>query len=483
MDELYKSLRKYADSDYLPMHMPGHKRRVGEMGNPYSVDITEIEGFDNLHQSEGLLLEAQKRAADLYGSEETHYLINGSTAGILSAVSGCTSFGGKILIGRNCHKSVYHAALLRGLDIRFLYPQFISSMGINGAILPEDVEKALKEDPDIQAVLITSPTYDGVVSKIAEIAEVVHRREIPLIVDEAHGAHFPFSKHFPEDSVSAGADVVIHSLHKTLPSLTQTALIHLNGPLIVREKIRSYLTVYQTSSPSYILMAAIDQCVAWVGAHAKEFQSFYEALQRLRGRLREMKRLKLLEVPGMDPSRILVSVRGTGLCGAELSALLRTEFHIELEMACSAYVCGITTVADTEESLSRMGDAFLAVDRRLSERPQTVETETADEILRAGTVCTLLEAEEREKEYVRIMDAGGRISGGFISVYPPGIPLLAPGERITGEILEQIGKYQKQLLNIQGIDGGRICVLKERSMDGQDILSDGQEFIGKRYNL
>ena len=178
MSELYESLRKYADSDCLPMHMPGHKRRMGEMGNPYSVDITEIDGFDDLHHAEGLLLQAQKRAAGLYRSEETHYLINGSTAGILSAVSGCTTFGGTILMARNSHKSAYHAALLRGLHVSYVYPRSVGLLGINGMIFPEDVDKAFEKEPEIQAVLITSPTYDGVVSRVEEIAEIVHRHGV-----------------------------------------------------------------------------------------------------------------------------------------------------------------------------------------------------------------------------------------------------------------------------------------------------------------
>ena len=272
MSELFEKLKEYADSDYLPMHMPGHKRCLGEIGNPFFIDITEISGFDNLHHAKGLLLEAQERAAKLYHSSETHYLVNGSTAGILSAVSGCTSFGGSILLARNSHKSAYHAAFLRGLSIRYLYPQSKGNMGINGAIFPEDVENALKNDPYIQAVMITSPTYDGVVSDVKGIVQAAHSHGIPLIVDEAHGAHFPFSDHFPQDSVSCGADVVIHSLHKTLPTLTQTALIHLNGSLTDRNKIRKYLTVYQTSSPSYVLMASLDNGVEWIANHPQAFE-------------------------------------------------------------------------------------------------------------------------------------------------------------------------------------------------------------------
>lgn len=154
------------------------------------------------------------------------------------------------------------------------YPHFSAEWGINGQILPASVEKALEEEKGIQAVFITSPTYDGVVSDVRSIARIVHAHGIPLIVDEAHGAHFPFSDYFPEDSVSCGADVVIHSVHKTLPALTQSALIHINGSAADRERIRHYLTVYQSSSPSYVLMAGISQCMEWIGSHRQEFDRY-----------------------------------------------------------------------------------------------------------------------------------------------------------------------------------------------------------------
>lgn len=461
MSELLKKLKEYADSDYLPMHMPGHKRRMGEIGNPFFIDITEIEGFDNLHHAKGILMEAQKRAASLYHSEETHYLINGSTAGILSAVSGCTSFGGKILLARNSHKSAYHAVFLRGLQMNCIYPQSAGKMGINGVILPEDVDRALQKDPDTQAVMITSPTYDGVVSDIKKIAEIVHSYGIPLIVDEAHGAHFPFSSYFPEDSVSCGADVVIHSLHKTLPTLTQTALIHLNGSRIDREKIRKFLTIYQSSSPSYVLMASLDNCVEWIGEHGADFDRFCEQLRFLRNGLRKMKRLKLLEIPGMDESKILVSVQKTGISGHELDVILREEYHIELEMACSSYVCAITSVGDTKESLDRLLKAFLNVDERLTDakEPQNIECST-DEALPAERVYTMLEAEECEKELCFLRDSCGRISGDFVALYPPGIPILAPGERVSREIAERLSTYVKEGFEVHGVKDNKIQVLK-----------------------
>ncbi len=462
MSELLDSLKTYADSDCLPMHMPGHKRRMGEMGNPFFIDITEIDGFDDLHNAKGILKEAQQRAANVYHSEETHYLINGSTAGVLSAVSALVSFGGKILLARNSHKSAYHAALLRGLKIHYLYPQSIEKWGINGEILPSDVDNILQKEPDIEAVMLTSPTYDGVVSEVREIAKIAHHYGVPLIVDAAHGAHFPFSSYFPEDAVSAGADVVIHSLHKTLPSLTQTAILHLNGNRIDKEKIRNYLSIYQTSSPSYVLMASIDTCIKWAAEHRDAFESFCKRLDGLLDSLRKMHNLTLIEVPRMDATKVLISVQGLSINGLELAKILRTTYHIEVEMACSSYLCAITTVADREEDLHRLQTALLSIDKSLSKtktkaKKPVLKTES---VLPAKSVCTLLEANEAEKELCPLSDAKGRISGDFVTLYPPGIPLLAPGEMISKEMILRIFSYQRDGFTLYGIHADSLKVLK-----------------------
>lgn len=458
MSKLFEQLKTYADSDYLPMHMPGHKRRMGDLGNPLFIDITEIGGFDNLHHAEGILLDAQRRAADLYHSEETHYLINGSTAGILSAISGCVSFGGKILLARNSHKSAYHAVMLKGLQAEYLYPQSLNEMGINGPISPEDVENILKKDSDIQAVMITSPTYDGIVSDVRTIAEIVHGYGLPLIVDEAHGAHFPFSRHFPEDSISCGADVVIHSLHKTLPTLTQTAVLHLNGSLVNRERIRKYLTIYQSSSPSYVLMASIDQCVEWIASHTSAFEQFYKDLIQCREKLRELKILKLLEASGMDESKILISVMNAQISGHELDQILREKYHIELEMACSSYVCAITSIGDTKESLNRLTEALQEIDKSLQRVSGAIFL--GDGVIRTESVCTIQQAEEAEKEQCLLENADGKISGDFVTLYPPGIPILAPGEKVSVAIVERLKRYTKEGFEVHGIRNGSLLVLK-----------------------
>ena len=226
MSTLLEKLTAYGASDYYGFHMPGHKRKLDMLGGvtPCQIDITEIDGFDDLHHAEGILREAQERAAETYHADETHFLVNGSTVGILSAILGVTRRGDEILVARNCHKSVYHALEMQGLHPVYVYPGFDPDTQLNTEISADDIRRALETHPYSRVAVIVSPTYDGIVSDVESIAEAVHVHDIPLIVDEAHGAHFGFHPCFPENANQKGADIVIHSLHKTLPSLTQTAL-------------------------------------------------------------------------------------------------------------------------------------------------------------------------------------------------------------------------------------------------------------------
>ena len=218
MSTIYDKLKDYSDSDYYGFHMPGHKRNLDMLKStvPYKIDITEIEGFDDLHHAEGILKEAQIRAARIYHADETHFLINGSTVGILSAIAGVTKKGDTILVARNCHKSVYHAIYMNELNPVYLYPDFNHCAQLNTEVSVDDVREALDKYPSIRAVVIVSPTYDGVVSDVEAIAEAVHEKGIPLIVDEAHGAHFGFHPYFPQNANTRGADIVIHSGTKFL---------------------------------------------------------------------------------------------------------------------------------------------------------------------------------------------------------------------------------------------------------------------------
>ena len=309
MSTIYEKLKKYSDSDYYGFHMPGHKRNLDLMPgvSPYKIDITEIDGFDDLHHAEGILLEAQRRAAKVCHADETHFLVNGSTVGILSAIAGVTKKGDTILVARNCHKSVYHAIYMNELNPVYLYPHFDEDVQLNTEISAQDVSRALDDHPQIRAVVIVSPTYDGVVSDVAAISEVVHRKGLPLIVDEAHGAHFGFHPEFPKRANEQGADLVINSLHKTLPALTQTALLHINGTIVERKRVRKYLDMLQSSSPSYVLMAGMDACMGLIAERGEElFAAYVERLLRLRNRLLELQNLKLVETENYDISKVFI---------------------------------------------------------------------------------------------------------------------------------------------------------------------------------
>ena len=483
--ELYERLESYAASDFYPWHMPGHKRRVVEFGNPFSIDITEIDGFDDLHHPEGILKESMEEAAGVYGSEKTYFLVNGSSCGILAAVSAVVKPGGKLLMARNCHKSAYHGALLRQAEVTYVYPK-LEKEGFYGELRAEDVEEALKKDPEIGAVIMVSPGYEGVVSDIEEIARVAHTYGCALIVDEAHGAHFSFAAKnlFPASALEKGADVVIQSLHKTLPSLTQTALLHLgrgSGAYVAREAIEFYLRIYQSSSPSYVLMASMDHCIRFMsGEQGKKLMAEYAGnLFAARNKLKkELKLLRLYEPAYAkecfyDPSKFVIVAPENGWAGegrmadgSWLAEMLRDRYHLEPEMNTDRYVILMSSPADSEEGFSRMADALLDLDQDLKEKERGYEKESAflsAGFLSAGALLPCIppanamksaEANAALGEWILLSQSENRIAHDFIYIYPPGIPLLVPGERIGRMELETIRNYQKHSLEVHGIKDG-----------------------------
>lgn len=456
MEHLYEKLTQYSESDYYGFHMPGHKRNTKLFGNgiPYGIDITEIEGFDDLHHAEDLIKNAEERAARLYHADETHFLVNGSTSGILSAILGVTDRGDKILVARNCHKSVYNAMYMNELTPVYVYPEYKKDLQINGEVSCEDIEQALEECPDVKAVMIVSPTYDGVVSDVEKIAEAVHKRGIPLIVDEAHGAHFGFHSYFPGNSNEKGADIVIHSVHKTLPALTQTALIHLNGELIDREKVRNYLHILQSSSPSYVLMASIDQCMTLLEEQRESlFASYVQGIEALRKELRKLKNLEILETEHYDRSKFVISVRKTEMTSKELAAKLLEIYHLQMEMTGGTYVLAMTTVGDTEEGLERLREALFAIDETCVRAEQTL-TGMVTELPRLPLVYTNgeIQRKKRNHEERRMWkDAIGEISTEYAYVYPPGIPLIVPGEKVTQKAVDMLYLYTELGFTVEGI--------------------------------
>lgn len=510
---LLERLTEYAGSDAYPFHMPGHKRREipdgipGGFPDPYGIDITEIDGFDNLHHAEGILKDAMETVAAIYGADRSWYLVNGSTCGILSAVFATTENGGKILTARNCHKAVYHAICLNRLEAEYLYPEEITEFGINGGIRAEDVRKALEKDAmrcagnsgdvrgkitKIQAVLITSPTYEGVVSDIRAITDAAHEYGIPLIVDEAHGAHLEYADQchsFPKSALEYGADIVIQSLHKTLPCFTQTAILHVKGKLVDQDRISRYLSMFQTSSPSYLFMAGMERCIRYMDGDGRNEMIRYEKrLERFMERMEGLQVLEVLDreicgkyrtVAGWDPSKIVVStMRAEDFHGEELAETLRRKYHLEMEMTAPEYVIAMTSLMDTEEGFERLGTALLEIDGALrrrtesgrkekaaSETPEGLESKVSHPVRRM-LIC---EAMDADTERTAFQDTVGKVSAEFVYLYPPGIPIIAPGEVFTDAIVEKIMAYKAAGLLVQGpADPDADVILTLSSEDGNN---------------
>ena len=503
---LFEELKTYGESDFYPFHMPGHKRNPdsGFLPEMYKIDITEIDGFDNLHHAEGIIKNAQEKAASLYHSKETFYLINGSTVGILTSIAALSDRGKKLIMARNCHKAVYHGAFLNQLETEYIYPKMIEEFGISDGITAQQVEDKIQEIilregiSDEQAgkliagIVVTSPTYDGILSDVNSIVKIAHNYGIPVIVDQAHGAHFGFHSAFPENAVSDGADLVIHSTHKTLPAPTQTALLHYNSLLVSLETVKKYLRIYQSSSPSYVLMAGIDSCMDFVKREGQErLEQLLISRKELSERSKELKKIKIypsmLErgINGHDiskiffqgteePGRLLISVRGSGFTGQQLYDVLRETYHLQMEMCASDYVIAILSMMDRKEGFDRLWKALSETDKLLTNTEKNTKEEKTQFPeychFQPDAVLKISDAYMAEEESVPLREAKGRIVSEFVNLYPPGIPLLVPGEKIDDKMIPMIEAYLHNGYVLQGIkrDGAKkeycLKVIRQRDI-------------------
>lgn len=457
---LYDKLKKYSKSGVYPFHMPGHKRntalRDGTM--PYEIDLTEIDGFDNLHNAEGCILEVQNLAERLYNVKKAFLLVNGATGGILSAVRAMTNRGDKVIVARNSHKSVYNALELCGLTPKYIVPKVDKQFGINCSITPSQAEKAISENPDAKLLIITSPTYEGAVSDIKEISRIAHLHNVSVLVDEAHGAHFPFSDSFPVEAIQCGADVAVASLHKTLPSLTQTALLLTSNEELMNP-LAENLAIFETSSPSYVFMSSIEKCLDFC-KNTKAFDEYIIRLNSFNEKCRELKNIKVLccgndniknhNFFDFDISKITVSVKGLNINGVQLADKLRNDFKIEPEMVCSDYVLLITTVCDTDEGFARLVNALQIIDSECSAKELNYNNLILSQPRIALNPC---DCSGKNGDFYRLKNSINKISLEYVWAYPPGIPIVAKGEVITQEIVDTIFMQIKNGINVYSTKG------------------------------
>lgn len=441
---LYDALKEYSESGAYPFHMPGHKRNLYP-GLPYDIDITEINGFDDLHNAEGILKSTSEKMQKLFRSEHSYMLINGSTCGILAAITAVTNYGDEIIIARNCHRSVYNACKLNDLDVHFIFPAQDQHTGIADSITPESVEQAVKQYPNSKAIVITSPTYEGVISDIRSISEIVHRCGIVLITDNAHGAH----QHFcgfcrAGEPIENGSDIVISSLHKTLPSLTQTAAAHLNSQFVNRKRFEKQLAVFQTSSPSYVLMASIDKCMDILSDSKELFSQYKENLNKFSADAKQLEKLHILCMGSDSPQKhpffafdigkIVICTENTNINGSQLMQILRSKYSIETEMAYTDHVLAMTSVCDTTNAFDYLMNALKEIDDTLILLPDKKKYSELPKPHRSSYKPAYLDSLPNAPIY----ENGNLVNRQYIYAYPPGVPIIIPGELFDDNIREYI---------------------------------------------
>ncbi len=459
---IYNYIKEYAGQDINVFHMPGHKLSKGIppefQENLLQLDVTEVEGTDNLHFPEGIIKEAQEQAAKAFGADKTFFLVNGSTCGIQAAIMSVCARGQKIILGRDSHKAAVSGLILAGAAPAFIYPEYNEEFGISETVTPEGMEECLRSNPDAAAVLITRPNYYGICGHIEEICKIVHAHNKILIVDEAHGAHLAFNKRLPQTALEHGADICIQSAHKTLPAVTQGAYLHVKSGRVDINRLKSNLAMLQTSSPSYIIMSYLDIAREIMAIEGKErLDTLLEDLSWFQEELEKYGVYKVLTNNNLgikavhDSTRLVINLDGLGISGYQAEKLLRERFNTQVEMADNRNLVLITTIADNRQSFSRLLESLKSL--ACVEDIKAAYSKADNFKYTADNKCELqgilpCDAYSMQKETVLLSAAANRICAGTITPYPPGIPILYPGE-IIGE---------RQIAYIRAIieSGGRV---------------------------
>jgi arginine decarboxylase len=457
------ALQAWVSKSHAPFYTPGHKRGSGM--NPllkhhwgadvFGWDLPELPGLDNLQAPSGIIASAQALAAELFGAQQTWFLVNGSTVGIIGAILATCGEGDKIILPRNIHSSAIAGIIHAGAVPIFITPVFDRALDLAHSITPAAVKIALEQHPDTKAVMLVYPTYYGACGDLAAIGEIVHSYDIPLLVDEAHGAHFGFHPDLPPAALAAGADLTVQSTHKLLGSLTQSSMLHVNSHRIDRDKISRSLRLLQSTSPSYLLLASLDAARHHMALQGQELMSQTIELAKIaRARIAQINGLAVVELdtptPGcryLDPTRLTVTVTGLNLTGFTADEILTDRLGVVAELPSMRHLTFIISLGNTHQDIERLIASFteLATNHPQDRGLELPSIEPPDSII-AEMAITPRQADRSRQISVSIDDAIGKISAESICPYPPGIPVLIPGEIITHEALD----YLQYVLDLGG---------------------------------
>lgn len=463
---LFTALLEHARHNPVQFHIPGHKKGHGMNpefrqfigDNALSIDLINIAPLDDLHRPTGAIREAQQLAAEAFGADYTFFSVQGTSGAIMTMILSVVGPGDKIIVPRNIHKSVMSAIIFAGAKPVFISPAMDENLGIAHGITTGAVRRALELHPDAKALLVINPTYFGIVNNLKEIVDIAHSYEIPVLVDEAHGVHVHFHEALPLSAMQAGADMAATSVHKLGGSLTQSSVLNVREGLVNPKRVQSIISMLTTTSTSYLLLASLDTARKQLALHGREMVEYaMELAQYARGEINKIEGLYCFgeeilgteAVYGYDPTKLTIHVRKLGLTGHDVENWLREHYNIEVELSDMYNILCIITAGDRREDV----DLLIKALKRLSE--ENFNRRKAEEVKIKLPDIPLLSLSPRDAFYadtevVPLREAAGRIIAEFIMVYPPGIPILLPGEVVTQENIDYIQEHLEVGLPVQG---------------------------------
>jgi arginine decarboxylase len=457
---IYTALQQYAGKDFLRLHMPGHAGKgikQEELHSLAAVDLTEIPGLDDLHLPTGVIKESQELLARAFGAVKSYFLVNGATSGVHALFLALNKEGNQVLLPRNAHRSFYGGLVLSGAVPVYIPVQVETELGIALAVSAEDVNCLLISNPDVNSVFISSPSYYGTGCDIAGIAAITSSHNKLLLVDEAHGAHFAFSPFYPRPALENGADAAVNGLHKTLPVLNQGACLHLSVRLAGDLRIAKTLSLLTTTSPSYPILASIELARRFMEEKGESLlEKSYQLSTEYRQKINTIAGLSCCEqelqavngVMGLDPLKILVSVRGSALNGYQFAALLRERYDIQVELEAHNFILAMFSIFHDRNDWEKFYQALQSIAITYPGRGRTwskVELPPMPPMLLSPRQAFMASCHQ-----VPVKDALNRVAAEMIAVYPPGIPCILPGELINQEMMDYIIYLGKSGARIQG---------------------------------
>lgn len=478
---LLDAMRHYVADGTIPFHTPGHKQGKGMhpvlrdiLGrDTLALDLALMDELDDLHEPHGCIKEAQDLAADLYGASDSFFVVNGTTGGIYAMILTVCGPGDKIIVPRNAHRSIIGGIILSGAVPVFMQPVVDYELGLAMGVTPEEVEHTLAAHPDAKAVLLINPTYYGVATDLKTIVDIIHRHDMVVLVDEAHGPHLRFDRRLPMSALAAGADICAQSTHKILGAMTQCSMVHCQGERVNVSRLKAMLQLVQSTSPNYILMASLDVARMQMALEGEKLIS--QTIELATWARQEINRIpglysfgqEKVGSPGvfsLDPTKLTVTVKGLGLTGSEVEYILRHEYKVQVELSDLYNVLFIISLGDRRQDVETMVAALRDLAAHYSrERKLACVSDIYTAVSYPASpeqVISPRQALFAVTKAVPFTQSAGRICGEIVTFYPPGIPMLCPGERITEEMIAYCRRLQNAGLHISGPEDYTLRTIK-----------------------